>query len=330
MSLPDSTSKHHLHAVHALRGVAALSVAWFHFTHGNEIFAAYGGWLVALGNHGWAGVEIFFVISGFIVPLSMHRAGYHWRHLWAFIGKRLARVEPPYLLSIVSILILNSLSSMHPAFKGSPFVLDWAQITPHFLYLVEIMDKVWLNPVYWSLAIEFQYYLYIMITLPFIQGRGLGLWVTLLLPLVLSYWGGHFLPQYWHFFLFGLLAFRRYSGLASTVENRWFVVPLTIYCYSASGIALTILALSSWIIVQLPFPRINWLAFLGTISYSLYLLHVPIGGRVINIAIRFVDSVWEQWLAVFIATAASIMASYVFFRVVEYPSQLLAAKIRYR
>lgn len=55
--------------VDALRGLAALGVCVFHYT----LTAQPGGWLRTVGDYGRLGVDVFFVISGFIVPHAMLR-----------------------------------------------------------------------------------------------------------------------------------------------------------------------------------------------------------------------------------------------------------------
>ena len=79
-----------------LRGLAALAVAWFHFTNATGLLPE--GWLRASGRYGWLGVEVFFVISGFIIPYSLFNAGYRFpRHAGRFILKRIVRLDPPYI-----------------------------------------------------------------------------------------------------------------------------------------------------------------------------------------------------------------------------------------
>ena len=58
-----------------LRGMAAAGVAWFHITNGNPEFSP-PALLKASGAHGWLGVEVFFVISGFVIPYALHAARY--------------------------------------------------------------------------------------------------------------------------------------------------------------------------------------------------------------------------------------------------------------
>ena len=77
--------------VDALRAAAALSVCFFHFTHGQSYFQDVSIVRPA-GAFGWLGVEVFFVISGFIVPYSMARAGYRLAMWPRFMAKRLGHL----------------------------------------------------------------------------------------------------------------------------------------------------------------------------------------------------------------------------------------------
>ena len=55
---------------------------------------------------GWAGVEVFFVISGFIIPFTLWQSGYRLKNYARFILKRIIRLDPPYLLSILLAIAL--------------------------------------------------------------------------------------------------------------------------------------------------------------------------------------------------------------------------------
>ena len=77
-----------------LRGIAAFAVLWFHLTNGNLGFLP-PGVLKSSGAFGWLGVEVFFVISGFILPYALQRAGYHSADFFQFVWKRILRLDPP-------------------------------------------------------------------------------------------------------------------------------------------------------------------------------------------------------------------------------------------
>ncbi len=59
--------------IEAIRGLAAISVALFHFSVQLE------GPVRAIFGYGWLGVDVFFVISGFVIPFSLFGRGYSVR-----------------------------------------------------------------------------------------------------------------------------------------------------------------------------------------------------------------------------------------------------------
>jgi peptidoglycan/LPS O-acetylase OafA/YrhL len=75
--------------------------------------------------------------------------------------------------------------------------------------------------------------------------------------------------------------------------------------------------------------RWSWVTWLGGISYSLYLMHVPIGGRVVNLGVRLPDHRAVEIAVLFLALAASLVAAWCLHRYVEQPAQRWAAAIRY-
>jgi len=158
-----------LGTIDALRGIAALSVAWYHFTHGSTLLSQ--GWIKASGNYGWVGVEMFFVISGFIIPYSLHKAGYHSRDFGLFVVKRIARLDPPYIADILLIIALSYVVTFVPGFRGEVPHYTASQLLCHLAYFNSFVGKPWVNVVFWSLGIEFQYYLLIGVLFPLLVER---------------------------------------------------------------------------------------------------------------------------------------------------------------
>ena len=69
--------------------------------------------------------------------------------------------------------------------------------------------------------------------------------------------------------------------------------------------------------------------FLGDISYSLYLLHFPIGSRVINLGLRFASTLPGKIVVLVCALGVTIGASWLLYRFVERPAQRWSGRIRY-
>jgi peptidoglycan/LPS O-acetylase OafA/YrhL len=313
-----------------LRGFAALWVAWFHFTHGSGLFHA--GPVLASGNYGWLGVEIFFVISGFVIPYSMLNGGYRGlEDAGAFMLKRIVRLDPPYITAVLLCLALLYLSAAAPGFKGPSPHVTVGQILLHLGYLNAFAGRPWLNPVFWTLAIEFQFYLAMVVLFPLLAGRAIhrGLGLCLMAALALALPQSNLLFHFLGLFAVGAAAFHYRMRLTPAA---WTIVAMSALSI-VNGVALGLPAALAGLVAGMlaafanP-PRLRVLSWLGAISYSLYLLHVPIGGRVMNLAGRLPEAWHAPALAV--ALGVSLVSAYAFYRLIELPSQRLSKHVSYR
>ena len=321
--------------VDPLRGLAALVVMWFHFTNGSGFIKT--AWLRASGKYGWLGVEIFFVISGFVIPYSMHCGGYRLRqHFGRFLAKRMVRLEPPYLVSIVLVIALSYLSSRSPWFAGPPPHFSTAQLLFHMGYLNPFFGYPWLNPVYWSLGIEFQFYIFVAIVYPFLVARRAVLRILVLAGMV----GAAFLIQmpilvfhYLGLFTLGILAFQHHAELCP----RRLLIPMVIIVSAIIAVSVNfptglVGGTTALIIVFVPMPQhvaMRVFVFLGRISYSIYLLHVIIGGRVMNLGSRFNGGLLWELGVLAVAIVVTVGAAFGFNLLVERPAQRLSSWIKY-
>ena len=319
--------------VDALRGLAALSVCFFHFTNGTHFRAS--SFLAPVGAYGWLGVDVFFVISGFIVPYAMWRAGYTLSAWPTFMVKRLVRLEPPYLVSIAIVMLLGIASTMAPGFLGP--AIDWtpAQIAGHLGYLNTLLGLPWLNPVYWSLAIELQFYILIGLAMPALVAmrpalRLVAIASMILLPMALPQVSGATIIPALPFFATGLLTFLLTAGLVRPAAYWVALASVGAALIAARGWAEALAAVApAAAIIGLRIPRVGPVAWLGAISYSLYLLHVPVGGRVVSLATRVSASPIFELLVVAVAFALAVAAAATLHALVERPSRQLAARIGY-
>jgi len=321
-----------IEVIDALRGLAALSVAWFHFTNGGGLLSP--GLLKTSGSYGWIGVEVFFVISGFVIPFSMSTGGYVLvRDGARFLARRLIRLEPPYLCSVVLCVGLTYLSSWIPGFRGPQPDYSLRQVLLHVGYLNAFFDLPWINVVYWSLAIEFQYYLMIALVFPAIghpnaYARTASFLLLCAAPCYLNHdqFIGHWLG------LFGMgIATWSYRMVSHRLgEYALFLVASCASVWFSLGAEVVMVALPATLLIAFArIPRIGALARLGAISYSLYLLHVPIGGRIINFANRFDPSAIRDGLALAGAVGLSLIAAQLWFMCLEKPSHALARRVTY-
>lgn len=283
--------------------------------------------------YAWSGVEIFFVISGFVIPYGLLGTKFKLGSYGGFLKRRLVRIEPAYLVSIALIILLNYLSSLFTIYKGDPFILDPVRLALHLGYLVDFFDSRWLNPVYWTLAIELQYYLVI--------GLLIALWnlknsyvnvISVVLFLMLSFLNLETMGflRYTDVFTIGIIcAFYKKEWIS---RNQYFLgvfITAIVIFINHSYVIFTVTLASSLLIAFFDNLSNNrFLMFLGNISYSLYLLHIPIGGRIINLAKRFDLGEFSKTLVILLALAVSILVSWLFYLAIEKPSHKWSKQIK--
>lgn len=331
----DNANQRRVEILDPLRGLAALAVAWFHFTNCSEFVQT--DWLRASGKYGWLGVDMFFVISGFVIPYSMCRGGYQPRRDFGrFLAKRMIRLEPPYLVSIGLALFLLGLTALTGLGVEKPPV-SVPQLLLHLGYLNTFFGYPWLNDVYWTLGIEFQYYLFVALAFPLLAVKGNGLCLVSVTALAGASLLFHSPKLVFHFlglFALGILTFQYHAELLSRRAFLTALVAVTLLTTSrlnwriASTGCLTALA-----IAFLPMPRntrvMPGFVFLGGISYSLYLLHTMIGGPLVSLGARLGSGLAWELTVLTGAMTASVAAAIGLHWLVEQPAQRFSSRIKY-
>lgn len=134
-----------------LRGLAVLGVVIYHCHPRLE-----GTWLYSASLWGWAGVNLFFVLSGFLITSILLEAREKPHYFRNFYARRALRIWPVYVLVLV-VCYANA-----PWFVGLS-VWDAIKTTPWWTYLLFLQNLIHfaMPPAVsqtWSLAIEEQYY----------------------------------------------------------------------------------------------------------------------------------------------------------------------------
>ncbi len=308
-------------------------VCFFHMACGNPDLLPSGNILKKICSGGWSGVEVFFVISGFVIPFAMYRKNYTLSNFPIFLKKRIIRIEPPYLLSIGLVLLLNFISTLSPYYRGLPFTIDWANLLGHLAYLNVFTGRPFLNPVYWTLAIEFQYYILIALVFGLIVSKAwpyrvlffMGFMASSFIPLPPN----AFILGYSPFFMAGILLFQYVCKVISIREFSLLTcatLVLSVYrqdLFTGFLVAATLLTITY--VNEVP----AFLRYLGLVSYSLYLIHVPVGGRIINLAESRTHNLFLRECAVLLAFGVCILFSGLFYKYVEKTFKKWSGAIRY-
>jgi peptidoglycan/LPS O-acetylase OafA/YrhL len=278
-----------------LRGVAALSVFFTHYILLNPQWGYPHGFF-GIARDGFAAVDLFFVLSGFVLARSLLASGE--RYL-PFVIRRAFRLYPAYWAAlIISALLFWVHTVTHPLPSNLPF---WTQpITPyqaikHFFMISQGIDYHLIDPTIWSMVIEMRISLLMpLLVLGFLWRRSPWLRATILLlsPLLALIEGNARTTESVFAFLLGIAL----AGYLPKIPHwRWMtptllVVGIVLYGnrelfdtgrivfshhLSATGSALIILAaIRSPLLARA--LTVAPIQFLGLVSYSFYLIHEPI------------------------------------------------------
>lgn len=319
--------KGRLKFVDGLRGIAALMVVVYHLAP-NSL-----GWIK---SQGYLGVDIFFVLSGFVIASVIGETHITGSYLGRFVLRRCLRLDIPYWVNIALGIILGFVV----VYFGAParhFGLE--QIAAHLFYLQAILGFKNINDAYWTLCFEIQFYLSLVLLIWLAQRTGrsvkdlrfqLFVFATLAVSLLFS---AHALPiprglmlGYWWNFALGALAWWVVANGAPWLLLAAAAV-LTITLPSAEHITGALVAVALFGAAEMDAMG-KWLAdpitqFLGRISYSLYLFHPLTGWEAQAFAARYMG----KWSAFSVGMIVSIASAWVIYRLIERPAIALSRRV---
>lgn len=314
-----------INAIDALRGIAALAVVWRHFTYPHPELQPYG-------IYGSYGVQAFFIISGFVLPYSFKVADYKIGFFWQFLKKRIIRLDPAYIAAGIFALLLLWLN-------GREIISPLAMIL-HFGYLTDIFGNKWASGVFWTLAIEFQFYIFIGLTYNLIV-RNFNTFVFYLIGVIVFtalFKKAEYLPFWLPFFTLGTLVFCiKYPlfqlGLTEKSILLLIGIILLILIKFTHGWVATVTSLLSLAFIILP-NKSNFLInrgtlWLGLISYSLYLTHNEWGKIALWLMKHLIPGA-SPYLIVPVQLVFSFFFAYIFYRIFEKPFRKWSSAISYR
>ena len=167
---PLSPHAAHYPFVDVLRGIASSLVLVFHGMHvsGRTNFPPDGVWRFL--DYGWVGVNIFLLISGFVITLSAFR--HLDRHPQAFrrpfAVARLARIVPLYLLTGAVFLAVADPPWLHGPLRDSA-----VQVGAHLAFVHNLSPTTHgsIDGPNWSIALEMQFYVFMLLLAPWLVRR---------------------------------------------------------------------------------------------------------------------------------------------------------------
>ena len=317
--------------VNVLRALAVLMICLYHFAHYSDYrgeLLPEGNQFIAFSNYATVLVHLFFVISGFVIPLSLHRSDYKISRFHLYMSRRLVRLEIPYVISIVLFLSVGAVF----AWKNNlPFSIDFSRFFHHIFYTVQFTDYQWYNPIFWTLGIEMQFYLIAGLIYPLLNHKKIAI---PLLTVVLFAGSSTLLPQFDYITYFapqfaqGMILFMLIAGKIDRIRAYVFILILACLTAYISNVEIAVFCVLGILLID--FVKIDrpWLNRLGDISYSLYLSHGLIGGNLLYLTWAFTDSTALVYVMIAISLVASTVFSYYFWKWIENPGLRLSRKIK--
>ncbi len=324
--------------VDALRGVAALAVLLFHYTaRFVELYAPAGAPSLAF-PHGHYGVNLFFVVSGFVIFMTLERT----RTGMDFVVSRFSRLFPVYWAAIALTFAVTS------GFGLPGKEVTALQALGNVVMLHGFASIPHVDDVYWTLEVELLFYVIMLLLFLRSQLARVHQLLWALLALRLAYYlsarlFGIDLPwtlarllilTFIPWFALGICIYQATLGRSTADPRAWRATALAaLACLAVVdhwGLAV-LAALLAGLVWAAATGRLPWLAhpvlvFFGTISYPLYLVHENIGW-VVQRAVLAQALPFD--VSAVVAFGVSVTLAALLTRTVEQPA-MRAIRARYR
>ena len=315
-----------LQILDGIRCFAALYVVVFHFAAADR-----GTWrtptrflfgpLFAFGTYGWLGVELFFMISGFVICMST------WgKSIRQFVVSRIVRLYPAYwfavLLTVVVVLLDGSMET-----KDVRSALTWPHVLLNLTMTEGFTNVKYVDPSVWTLTIELTFYTLFGLA---VAWRGLtyrrvlvfcvawmttslaALWVherwfsMIIQPLyapffcagIVMYLIHRFRPNPYLWaalaYSYGLSIYQLDGRTNGQHRDGWFMN----YAVASAIMTVFFLVLLAAALGKLNWVRGRWLVTAGAVTYPVYLIHQQIGETILRSLLPYV-SPWPLIILMF-------------------------------
>ena len=339
-----------------LRFVAAVSVVLFHFTyrgfHADHLSPVEYPLIGNVFKYGYLGVELFFIISGYVVLMSAKG-----KTLSQFFTSRVMRLYPAYWVACTFTFLIARLFGPRIHTLGWSPILD-APLRGYFVNMTMLQSFFGIAPidgVYWTLTIELIFYFLIALLVSLQWFKHLVLILTLWLiycavigPAVNSSPFAFLLfPRFAPFFIAGMVSYL----LQTSQADKWKLYSLLVISYLLSlravragleetqaifhqpfslVIVLVIVTIFFLTFIAIINNRISlgqskWLAWAGALTYPIYLLHHNIG----YIVLQHFGKAFDKYVLLFFMLITVFLLAYLLNRYVERRfSKMLGQKIQ--
>lgn len=338
---------HRILRLDGLRFVAALMVVFFHYAFRGSAAGVIPAmnlpeWLSGLSAYGYLGVNLFFMISGFVIAYSAEG-----RTPMDFGIARFARLYPSYIAAVTLTFAVTLM------FGAPEFTTSLSQFLANLTMFAPAFGESLMDGAYWSIVLEVIFYSWVflfMLTGHFRKDceRIILIWLTLSLyneflfeikPLRFF-----FLTEFAGFFAAGILIYRIRSGIAQVGTYALLALSLAVSLVTTSNglkviednylmdypdlfVSLLVITLYTLFYaasgdgpVRIP---ARYVAAAGAITYPLYLIHQHIG----YIAISRLQGVVSDTALVMLVIAATLALALLMRIVIDKPMVPLLKRV---
>jgi peptidoglycan/LPS O-acetylase OafA/YrhL len=330
--------------IDVLRGIAALGVVIYHYTTWyNEIYH-HSKEVIFYFPKGKYGVELFFLISGFVIFMTLTKI----KTSADFIIGRFSRLYPAYWTAIILTFTILSFNKL-PEYK-----VTWYEALINLSMLQFFLNVPSVDLVYWTLSVELSFYviMYFLFKtkiLRHIEAVAIGWLLLMILSFVLEHnfkltvdprISTLFLLKNANVFIIGIMYYKLYTNQNFVRIYGIIAACLLIYKLEHSWgetfvLSLFILVFELVLREKMRFINNKILVFLGTISYSLYLIHQNIGYVIIRNFYYFgispnIGILFAIFIAIVLATAITFLIEQpmIHFIKKQYKSTFLASRTK--
>lgn len=299
--------------IESLRALAALMVLVFHFIsfYGVDGFLVENALIRGYSRFGAQGVELFYIISGFVIYYSLTNTDSGIYSYYKYLLKRFARIFPPFLGTLALICLVAFI------WKGA-YPYDVKQILENATLTVDLFrDSEWMNPIFVTLKVEFSFYLVIGLLVILLRKHLLIYSLVLLAALIpVLFFHSIDLIHNIPFFIAGIACSEIYKSRNLPVNYALVICSLLVllFLFPIEDTVVLVIGVSFilWVKIQS-----SWLEWIGQFSYSLYLTHGLAGGLFLFLVKNDKYLNLNSWLALILAVFVAIAFAYVYYRIIE-------------
>jgi peptidoglycan/LPS O-acetylase OafA/YrhL len=325
-------NNNHLFEIDLLRVIGAVSVVLYHYTFRNSINDGSRSPMFPIieivTRYGYLGVNLFFMISGFVILFSALK-----KTPLDFVLSRMDRLYPAYWVSV------SLTSAIVLLFSGS--IISIYQYLMNLTMINDHLNIPSIDGIYWTLHVELKFYFLIFLLILMKQINKYHIWIPIWLGLAVIYEtlgrpfiiGKIIIPYYSSYLLSGILFYIIYmSGLnwerlsmlavsyilsvyTSIGQAGGFIYAATIVDKILAPLLVTVIYIVFFVIAtrRVAIKRSAFLTIVGGMTYPLYLLHTRIGHTIYDCFSRYMN----KYITLIIVLFIIIQLSYAVYALAE-------------